>query len=531
MKSSRPRKRALRICIGFAVGDDNIFTRRCNIEYAYAAHGPRSRHHSDVQRARQPARRSWRPCTQRCPRPTSWSSTTTRPTAPARSPTSWRARDPRCSVLHRAGQAGARHRLRRRLPLGARATTTSTSSRWTATSRTIPSTCRCCWRRRAPAPIWCSARATSQGGGTVNWGAAAQAHLARRQLLRAHHPRRRRARPHRRLQVLPPPRARGHRPRQRRRAGLRLPDRDDLSHAQAGLPRRTRCRSCSSIAASGQSKMSKKIFLEALTLVWKLRLARLRDGGAGSDAGSVWIDGAPVDAAARACRYSTAASSTATRSTRCCAPSAESRSRSREHLDRLERSAARLLHAHCRRAPPSRGRSTTRCAAAGEADAYMRIIVTRGAGEIALDPGDGRPAAPGHHRAAGEAAAARGLRDGVEVAIVGAHAHAPRQPASRRPAGEVGQLSRSACWRWPRRARRGAYEAILCDNVGRITEGGSSNFFVVRGGRITHAAALGRPARGHHPREGDRAAARTAASPSTRRRSGRSICAAPTRRS
>ena len=32
----------------------------------------------------------------------------------------------------------------------------------------------------------------------------------------------------------------------------------------------------------GQSKMSKKIFLEALTLVWKLRLA-----GAGSVAGSV----------------------------------------------------------------------------------------------------------------------------------------------------------------------------------------------------------------------------------------------------
>jgi branched-chain amino acid aminotransferase len=29
--------------------------------------------------------------------------------------------------------------------------------------------------------------------------------------------------------------------------------------------------------------------------------------------------------------------------------------------------------------------------------------------------------------------------------------------------------------------KRGAYEAILCDNVGRISEGSSSNFFVVRG--------------------------------------------------
>ena len=43
------------------------------------------------------------------------------------------------------------------------------------------------------------------------------------------------ARPHRRLQVLPPRGARGHRPRRRRRQGLRLPDRDDLPRAQAGL--------------------------------------------------------------------------------------------------------------------------------------------------------------------------------------------------------------------------------------------------------------------------------------------------------
>ena len=32
--------------------------------------------------------------------------------------------------------------------------------------------------------------------------------------------------------------------------------------------------------------------------------------------------------------------------------------------------------------------------------------------------------------------------------------------------------------------RRGAYEAIMCDGVGRIAEGTSSNLFVVRGGRV-----------------------------------------------
>ena len=33
--------------------------------------------------------------------------------------------------------------------------------------------------------------------------------------------------------------------------------------------------------------------------------------------------------------------------------------------------------------------------------------------------------------------------------------------------------------------KRGAYEAILCDNVGRITEGSSSNFFIARGGWVS----------------------------------------------
>jgi len=32
--------------------------------------------------------------------------------------------------------------------------------------------------------------------------------------------------------------------------------------------------------------------------------------------------------------------------------------------------------------------------------------------------------------------------------------------------------------------KRGAYEAILCDSVGRLSEGSSSNFFIVTGRRV-----------------------------------------------
>ncbi len=45
----------------------------------------------------------------------------------------------------------------------------SGSSRWTATSPTIRATCRA-WRRPLTTRTSCSARGTSPGGGTRNWG-------------------------------------------------------------------------------------------------------------------------------------------------------------------------------------------------------------------------------------------------------------------------------------------------------------------------------------------------------------------------
>ena len=50
--------------------------------------------------------------------------------------------------------------------------TTTRCSRWTATSRTTRRACRRCATRCAAAPTWRSARATSPGGGVVDWGLA-----------------------------------------------------------------------------------------------------------------------------------------------------------------------------------------------------------------------------------------------------------------------------------------------------------------------------------------------------------------------
>ncbi|MFO0750033.1 MAG: glycosyltransferase [Myxococcota bacterium] len=71
----------------------------------------------------------------------------------------------RVHVLHREGKQGlgtahiAGFRWRSRA-------TTPTASRWTPTSRTSRSTCRRSWPRPRTAPTWCSAVATTKGGGT-----------------------------------------------------------------------------------------------------------------------------------------------------------------------------------------------------------------------------------------------------------------------------------------------------------------------------------------------------------------------------
>jgi branched-chain amino acid aminotransferase len=155
-----------------------------------------------------------------------------------------------------------------------------------------------------------------------------------------------------------------------------------------------------------------------------------------------------------------------------------------EHLDRLERSAAGLLMRTPPRATIERAVAET-LAAASVADAYVRIVVTRGAGEIALDPAAAdeprlivivRPAKPPPPEA---------YRDGVEVAIVGHTRYAPGVPTSTvdpqvKSGNYLGSVMAVAEAR-----KRGAYEAILCDGVGRITEGSSSNFFLVRGGWVS----------------------------------------------
>jgi len=206
--------------------------------------------------------------------------------------------------------------------------------------------------------------------------------------------------------------------------------------------------------------------------------------GGGGGRALVWIDGAPVDAADarvpvfdRGFLYGDSVYEV-TRAFGGVAFALD------EHLDRLERSAAGLLMRTPPRAAIKQAVVDT-LAASKLDDAYVRIVVTRGAGEIALDP-----AAADEPRLivivrAPKPPPPEAYRDGVEVAIVGRTRYAPGVPTSTvdpqvKSGNYLGSVMAVAEAR-----KRGAYEAILVDNVGRITEGSSSNFFIVRGGWVS----------------------------------------------
>jgi branched-chain amino acid aminotransferase len=152
----------------------------------------------------------------------------------------------------------------------------------------------------------------------------------------------------------------------------------------------------------------------------------------------------------------------------------------RDHLDRLERSATRIGLRVPPRATIEQAIADT-VAAAGNAESRVRVILTRGAGKLDLDPAAaddtqlvvivfplGAPTREMYER-------------GVEVAIVSVARNSPRAID---PAVKSGNYLNNVLALGEARRRSGAYEAILCDGDGSVAEGASSNVFAVRGGRV-----------------------------------------------
>jgi branched-chain amino acid aminotransferase len=153
------------------------------------------------------------------------------------------------------------------------------------------------------------------------------------------------------------------------------------------------------------------------------------------------------------------------------------------HLERLVRSAASLAID----APPSERLGAwldAVVAATGEAECYLRLIVTRGVGPIGLDVALAEGAHTVIIAAPLSLPAPELYRHGASVAVVGV------ERTSRRaldPAVKSGNYLNNILALAEAR-RRGAYEAVLLNPDGNVAEGSTSNVFAVRGGRLVTPA-------------------------------------------
>jgi len=152
----------------------------------------------------------------------------------------------------------------------------------------------------------------------------------------------------------------------------------------------------------------------------------------------------------------------------------------REHLDRLARSADRIGLRVPPRADIERAIAET-MAAAGNPESRVRVMLTRGAGKLDLDP-----AAGGETQLIVIVFPLGGptpemYEKGVSVAIVSV---ARNNPRAIDPAVKSGNYLNSVLALGEARRRSGAYEAILCCADGSVAEGASSNVFAVVGGEV-----------------------------------------------
>ncbi len=112
---------------------------------------------------------------------------------------------------------------------------------------------------------------------------------------------------------------------------------------------------------------------------------------------------------------------------------------------------------------------------------YVRLVMTRGAGEIGLDPALAVDPVALVIVQPLRGPPARAYADGVAAAFVGVRR---ASPAAIDPTAKTGaHLPNVLAVREAR--EKGAHEALLLDERGAVAEGSSSNVFAVRGGRVT----------------------------------------------
>jgi branched-chain amino acid aminotransferase len=151
-----------------------------------------------------------------------------------------------------------------------------------------------------------------------------------------------------------------------------------------------------------------------------------------------------------------------------------------EHLERLARSAERLMIPMpvSLEALSSEVRATLD--AAGEGEWYVRVVITRGTGPLTYDPSTASSPLRVIIAAPLSLPPKAHYEEGIAVTLL----NASRPTDDPRAAGAKASNYLANLLAVHEAKQKGAQEALVLGKDGRILEGASSNIFVVKGGRV-----------------------------------------------
>ena len=152
----------------------------------------------------------------------------------------------------------------------------------------------------------------------------------------------------------------------------------------------------------------------------------------------------------------------------------------REHLERLARSAERLMIPMPASLAELSSEVRKALDAAGEGEWYVRVVITRGTGPLTYDPSTASAPLRVIIVAPLSLPAAHHYERGIAVALMSAS----RPTDDARAAGAKASNYLANLLAVHEAKQKGAQEALMLGRGGQILEGASSNLFIVKDGRV-----------------------------------------------